>query len=46
MLLIEGETVMIPIHPLDFLTLGVIVFVIIGLLWMTYQTWKELNDED
>lgn len=37
---------MIPIHPLDFLTIGVIVGVIVGLLWLTYQTWKELNNED
>lgn len=37
---------MIPIHPIDFLTIGVIVLVIIGLLWMTYETWKELADDD
>lgn len=37
---------MIPIHPLDFLTIGVIVLVIIGLLWMTYQTYMELKDDE
>jgi hypothetical protein len=37
---------MMPLHPLDFLTLGVIVLVIFGLLWMTYTTWRELNRED
>lgn len=37
---------MLLIHPLDFLTVGVIVGVIVGLLWLTYQTWKELNNEE
>lgn len=33
-------------HPLDFITLAVIIGVIIGLLWMTWKTYKELNSED
>jgi hypothetical protein len=33
-------------HPLDYLTLTVIIGVIIGLLWMTWKTYMELNSED
>jgi hypothetical protein len=37
---------MLLMHPLDFITLAVIIGVIIGLLWMIYQTYKELTSED
>lgn len=34
---------MLLIHPLDFLTVVAIVGVIVGLLWLTWQTYKELS---